>query len=60
MAGNELVFEGNVIEGELVDETCSCGKPGRLIVEPYQQDIFNETVVEVMCDGCEYEACMDI
>jgi hypothetical protein len=43
------------IEGEIVDETCACGKPGRLIKNPYESDVNGTVVMEVMCEDCEQE-----
>jgi hypothetical protein len=57
---DELVPVNDVTDGEVVDETCSCGKPGRLIVDPYDQDVNNGHSMVVMCDDCEREACADI
>lgn len=56
----ELVPVGEVIDGELVDETCACGQPGRLIVDPHQQDVYGETVMVVLCDDCEVRVVEDI
>lgn len=57
---NDLVPVDDAIDGEVVDETCSCGKPGRLIVDPYDADVNNGHSMVVMCDDCEREACADI
>lgn len=39
---------------------CSCGKPGKLRIDPYKQDIEGRTVWTVMCDECCHQACEDI
>lgn len=57
---NELVPFKAAVDGEIVDETCGCGKPGRLIVDPYDQDVNNRTTMAVMCGDCEREAAADI
>lgn len=49
-----------VIEGELMDDLCSCGRPGRLVPNPYVQDVCDEYVLEVMCDDCEEQAALDV
>ncbi|MEU8158090.1 hypothetical protein AB0B94_30930 [Micromonospora sp. NPDC048986] len=57
---SDLARTDDVIDAEIVDETCSCGKPGRLIIDPYAQDVNNETVMVVMCDDCEDIAVLEI
>jgi hypothetical protein len=37
-----------------------CGEPGRLVVDPYDQDVDSSTVLRYLCDGCEQEAADDI
>jgi hypothetical protein len=41
-----------VHEGEIVDDCERCGKPGRLVAEPFEQDVNNRTVMVVLCDDC--------
>lgn len=57
---SDLIPINDAIDGEIVDETCACGKAGRLIVDPYDQDVNNRTTMVVLCDGCELEASLDI
>lgn len=54
-----------LVEGELVDEVgpCSgvhCGNVGRLMVDPYDQDVNNGHTLVYLCDDCEREAIADI
>lgn len=37
-----------------------CGKPGRLVADPYDQDVNNRTTLVVLCVGCEQNAADDI
>jgi hypothetical protein len=57
---SDLIPIDDAIDGEIVDETCACGNLGRLIVDPYDQDVNNRTTMVVLCGYCEREACADI
>jgi hypothetical protein len=39
--------------------TCPCGKPGRLVPDPYAKEMFDEDVLAVLCDGCEQDRRYD-
>lgn len=57
--------EAPIIEGEIVDESgsCSgvyCGNVGRLMVDPYDQDVNDGNRLVYLCDDCEREAVADI
>jgi hypothetical protein len=54
--GGEVERYDDAIEGELVDETCGCGQPGRLVVDPYDFEVNGRTTMRVMCGECEQEA----
>jgi hypothetical protein len=56
----ELVHVGEVIEGELIDETCACGQPGHLMADPYDADVNNSDTPIVLCDDCATEQYLDI
>ena len=45
-------LEPIVYDGELVDETCDCGQPGQLVVDPYTADLYDEVEMVVLCDDC--------
>lgn len=48
-------------EEKLVCESCrDPAKEAKLIVNPYIQDVWNETQEEVMCDECYDRAVDDI
>jgi hypothetical protein len=56
----ELVHVGEVIEGELIDETCACGNPGELMTDPFDADVNNGDALTVLCGECATEQYLDI
>lgn len=50
----------DVIDGELVDETCECGAEGELVIDPYAQEIYGVEERMVLCDDCYQDRCDDI
>jgi len=41
-------------------DKCKCGKDGTEQINPFIKEINGEEVLEVLCDDCYYQACMDI
>jgi hypothetical protein len=41
-------------------QLCSCGKPGNLCMDPYEQEINERNVEVVLCDECFKQHCEDI
>lgn len=38
----------------------SCGKPGATCVDPFRKDVYDESVVRILCTGCYQERLDDI
>ncbi|MFY1686548.1 hypothetical protein [Plantactinospora sp. WMMB782] len=55
----ELVYVGEVIDGELVDE-CACGNPGQLMADPFDADVNNGDAEIVLCGDCANDLFLDI
>ena len=49
---------------ERIDGVCTawqgCDKPGKPIIDPYAQDVLNETVPVVLCDEHEQQLVAEI
>lgn len=60
MTDLELHDGTEVIDGEIVDETCEdCGLlPGQIAADPLA-DLYDETVLVVLCDRCALERAND-
>ncbi|WP_212822296.1 hypothetical protein [Polymorphospora rubra] len=51
----------DVIDGEIVDNTCeSCDQPGTLMIDPYMEDVYGETIMVVLCPEHEQARVDDI
>lgn len=58
--GQDLERYDDIIDGELVDDLCDCGKPGELVVDPVDSEVNDRTTMRVMCDDCHAQACLDV
>ena len=50
------------IDREIADKCEDCGTVEDVVYCecPFRADVYNETVMVYLCDGCHYERCMNI
>lgn len=56
------MFELNridVVDGELVDDTCACGNPGRLMTDPLDAEVNGGDALIISCDDCANDRFLD-